>query len=139
VILLAVAFGRAVGIDVECMRSDLPHVGIAEHFFSAAERDSLALLHARAQAEAFYACWTRKEAYIKAVGVGLSLPLDQFDVSLRPGEPARLLATRPDPTEAHRWTLLELDVGPNYKAAAAVEGAEFQLKTWDWRAGVFGN
>jgi 4'-phosphopantetheinyl transferase len=133
-ILLAVAVGRAVGIDVERMRTDIPHLGIAEHFFSAAERGSLAGLPAPAQTEAFYACWTRKEAYIKATGVGLSLPLDQFDVSLRPGEPAKLLATRPDDAEAHRWTLLELDVGPNYKAAAAVEGSQFQLKTLDWRA-----
>jgi 4'-phosphopantetheinyl transferase len=133
-ILLAVTTGRAIGIDVERMRTELPHAGIAEHFFSAAERGSLAGLPASAQAAAFYACWTRKEAFIKATGVGLSLPLDQFDVSLRPGEPAKLLATRPDAAEAHRWTLLELDVGPNYKAAAAIEGTGFQLKTFDWRA-----
>jgi 4'-phosphopantetheinyl transferase len=137
VILLAVAVGRAIGVDVEHMRTDLSHADIAEHFFSAAERSALAALPPGAQAGAFYACWTRKEAYLKATGVGLSLPLDQFDVSLRPGEPAKLLATRPDPAEARRWTLFELDAGPDYKAAAAVEGGtEFRLKTWDWAAGA---
>jgi 4'-phosphopantetheinyl transferase len=136
-ILLAVAIDRAIGIDVERMRTDISHTGIAERFFSAAERSSLAGLPPSARAAAFCACWTRKEAFIKATGVGLSLPLDQFDVSLAPGEAARLMATRPDPAEAQRWTLLELPAGPDYKAAAAVEGAGFRLSTWDWGAGAF--
>jgi 4'-phosphopantetheinyl transferase len=66
----------------------------------------------------------------------LSLPLDQFDVSVAPGREARLLATRPDPAEAARWTLRDLDVGPGYKAALAVEGAGWRLKVWDWPVGL---
>jgi 4'-phosphopantetheinyl transferase len=81
---------------------------------------------------AFFACWTRKEAFIKAVGEGLSMPLDRFDVTLRPGEPARLLATRGDPAQASRWTLRELDPWPGWLAALAVEGpADWTLRCFD--------
>ena len=66
-----------------------------------------------------FLCWTRKEAYIKARGEGLSLPLDQFDVSLIPGEPAALMNTRPDPDEAFRWSLQELTLDSGYAAALA--------------------
>jgi 4'-phosphopantetheinyl transferase len=135
IVLIVLALRRALGIDVEHMRPDIEAVGIAERFFSATERRALATLDPTQQRDAFYACWTRKEAYIKATGDGLSLPLDQFDVTLLPGEPAQLVATRPDPAEAGRWTLMGLDVGDGYKAALAVEGAGFRLKTWDWSAG----
>jgi len=81
---------------------------------------------------AFFTCWTRKEAYIKAQGLGLSLPLESFDVSLTPNEPAILRATRPDPQEAARWTLLPLDVDPCYQAAVAVETRNAEFKLWDW-------
>jgi 4'-phosphopantetheinyl transferase len=81
----------------------------------------------------FFNCWTRKEAYIKARGQGLSLPLDQFDVSLTPGEPAALLQTRDLPDEAARWSLWELHPGPGYIAALAVEGCpNWQLMSWQW-------
>ena len=70
----------------------------------------------------------------RVIDAGLSLPLDQFDVSFLPGEPARLLATRPDPAEAGRWCLRGLDVADGYKAALAVEGAGWTLRCWDWPA-----
>jgi 4'-phosphopantetheinyl transferase len=133
-VLIAVAAGRTLGIDVEHIRTDIAVGEIAERFFSAHERDALATLPGDLQQQAFYDCWTRKEAYIKAVGDGLSLPLDQFDVAFLPGEPARLLATRPDPAEARRWSLRELQVADGYKAALAVEGAGWTLKCWDWPA-----
>ena len=72
----------------------------------------LRTLPTEAQRQAFFRCWTRKEAYIKARGEGLSLPLDQFDVSLAPGEPAALLGTQRDPSEASRWSLQELPLAP---------------------------
>ena len=71
---------------------------------------------------------------MKAKGDGISCPLDQFDVSLLPGQPARLLATRPDARESDRWSLRDLDVGGEYKAALAVERSDWRLKTWDWLA-----
>lgn len=128
--LYAVTRGREIGIDVEYIRADVASEQIAERFFSSREVAVLRALPVEAQAEAFFNCWTRKEAYIKARGEGLSLPLDQFDVSLVPGEPAALLSTRPDPHEASRWSLQELTPGPGYVAALAVEGRIRQLQCW---------
>ena len=77
-------------------------------------------------------CWTRKEAYIKARGEGLSLPLDQFDVSLAPGAPARLLAVASDEREHTRWALQSLDPGPGYVAALAIAGQGWVARCWRW-------
>ena len=134
ILLIAVTLDRAVGIDVERIRSSLSVLEIAERFFSPLERGALAALPDALRTDAFFDCWTRKEAYIKARGVGLSLPLNGFDVAFGPGEPANLLATRPDAAEACRWQLRELDVADGYKAALAVEGAQWALKCWDWPA-----
>ncbi|MGD0652454.1 MAG: 4'-phosphopantetheinyl transferase superfamily protein, partial [Verrucomicrobiia bacterium] len=94
VALYAVTRGREVGIDIERIRFDLEVAEIAERFFSRREVAMLRTLPTEVQREAFFRCWTRKEAYIKARGEGLSLPLDQFDVSLAPGEPAAVLGTQ---------------------------------------------
>lgn len=132
VALYAITCGREVGIDLECMRSDLEVEQIAERFFSRQEIATLRALPAALRRYAFFLCWTRKEAYIKARGEGLSLPLDQFDVSLIPGEPAALLCTRPDSDEALRWSLQELTPGsPGYAAALAVEGEGWSLALWE--------
>jgi 4'-phosphopantetheinyl transferase len=130
--LFAVTCGREVGIDIEYLGREIRGEEIAEHFFSAQERANLRALPAETKHRAFFNCWTRKEAYIKAHGEGLSLPLDQFDVSLAPGEPAALLATRSDPREALRWSLQALTPGPGYVAALAVEGQGWQLTCWQW-------
>jgi len=132
-LLIAIAAGRAVGVDVEQVRADIEVGAIAAHFFSSNEQDTLGKLATALQIDAFFNCWTRKEAYIKAKGDGLSLPLDQFDVSLMPDEEARLLETRPDPDEARRWRLANLDVADGYKAALAAEGSGWTLRCWDWR------
>jgi 4'-phosphopantetheinyl transferase len=121
--LLAVTRHRAVGVDIEHIRPDLADEQIARRFFSSREVQSLIALPAEVQKEAFFNCWTRKEAYIKAIGEGLSMPLDQFDVSLSPDEPANLLATRPDPAQALQWKLYSLYAGYGYAAAMAVHGA----------------
>jgi 4'-phosphopantetheinyl transferase len=130
--LFAVTCGREIGVDIEHLGRKIRGEEIAQHFFSAHECASLRALPAAAKHEAFFNCWTRKEAYIKAHGEGLSLPLDQFDVSLAPGEPAALLATRNDPREVLRWSLLALTPGPGYVAALAVEGQGWQLTCWHW-------
>jgi len=131
-LLIAVTVERALGVDVEEIRPDTSVIEIAERFFSENERRSLAGVPQALQRDAFFDCWTRKEAYIKAKGDGLSLPLDQFDVAFGPGRAARLLATRPDRTEAARWRLQELDVADGYKAALAVEGSGWTFACWDW-------
>jgi 4'-phosphopantetheinyl transferase len=131
-VLYAVTRGREIGIDLERVRPVPEAEQIAERFFSAEENAVFRTLPARLKQEAFFTCWTRKEAYIKARGEGLSLPLDQFDVSLVPGEPAMLLSTRGDPQEAARWSLRELMPGPGYVAAIAVEGHDWRLACWQF-------
>jgi len=124
--LYAVTCGRALGVDVERIRAEFCDEQIAEQFFSPAEVAALRALPASLQPQAFFNCWTRKEAYIKARGKGLSMPLDQFDVSLAPGEPVALLKNRYDSEEASRWVLQEVSVGACHVASIAVEGR-------DWR------
>jgi 4'-phosphopantetheinyl transferase len=124
--------GREIGLDLEFRREDFASEQIAEHFFSAREVEMLRALPLQLKTEGFFNCWTRKEAYIKAVGLGLSLPLDQFDVSLAPQEPVALLRTGDDESEAARWSLKALTPAEGYSAALAVEGHGWHLKCWGW-------
>jgi 4'-phosphopantetheinyl transferase len=130
--LLALTYGRELGVDIEKLRTDFANEQIAGRFFSPREVARLRALPAGLRLEAFFNCWTRKEAYIKAHGEGLSLPLDGFDVTLAPDEPAQLLSTRDDPGEASRWSLRALHPCHGYVAALAVEGDGWRLKTWRW-------
>jgi 4'-phosphopantetheinyl transferase len=132
VALYAVTRGRDVGIDIERIRSDLAVAQIAGRFFSRREIAMLQALPAELQGQAFFRCWTRKEAYIKARGEGLSLPLDQFDVSLDPGEPDIVVGASRDPSEASRWSLQELTPASGYAAALAVAGHGWRLTCWQW-------
>lgn len=119
-----------VGIDVEAIKEEFATEGIAERFFSAGEIEELNALPEREKPAAFFRCWTRKEAYIKALGSGLSHPLDTFDVTLAPGVPAALLRVQRDPESLARWTLFDLDVAPNYAAALALESRGHTLRTF---------
>ncbi len=130
--LYAVTRGREVGIDIERIRFDVEVAEVAERFFSRREAAMIRALPAEVQRQAFFNCWTRKEAYIKARGEGLSLSLDQFDVSLVPGEPPAILGTRPEPSEAARWSLQELAAAPGYVSALAVAGHGWRLACWQW-------
>ena len=131
--LYAFAYDREVGIDVEQMRVTLDYEEVASHYFSAYECTVLRALPISLREEAFFSCWTRKEAYIKARGKGLSLPLDQFDVSLTPWEPAALLTDRKDPPAPAHWSLCTLAPAVGYAGALAVEGSGWQLTCWQWQ------
>ncbi|HVG20211.1 MAG TPA: 4'-phosphopantetheinyl transferase superfamily protein [Blastocatellia bacterium] len=132
--LLAVTRDRELGVDIERIRAGISDEGIAERFFSDKEVRMLRGLPRELQDQAFFNCWTRKEAYIKARGEGLSMPLAVFDVSLIPGEPAALLETRLDPLESARWSLRELTAAPDFAAAIVVEGNDWDLICWRWQA-----
>ncbi len=132
VALCALTSGRAIGVDVEFIREDFAVFDIAERFFSPKEVEALRALPPDAHAPAFFNCWTRKEAYIKALGEGLSHPLDTFTVSLAPGEPAALLATENEPAAAQEWTLKEVPLKDGYVAAVAVEGRGYRFSYWLW-------
>jgi 4'-phosphopantetheinyl transferase len=131
--LYAFARGREVGVDVELLRDDFASVEVAGRFFSAAEIRTLSLQQPHLLTRSFFNCWTRKEAYIKALGEGLSHPLDCFAVSLAPGEPARLISTDRDPSEAADWSIIDLQPFEGYAAALAVKGSSPRLRCWDWR------
>ncbi|HKH99183.1 MAG TPA: 4'-phosphopantetheinyl transferase superfamily protein [Candidatus Sulfotelmatobacter sp.] len=121
--LLAFVRQREIGVDVERIRPEPDAQKLAERFFSLHERRALENLNGDELQTAFFRCWSRKEAYIKARGGGLSLALDQFDVSIEANESRVLLATRPDPAEANRWVVRDLATRPEYAAAVAVATA----------------
>ena len=121
-VLVALADGAAVGVDVERMRPLPDLLAVAARFFSPAERTVLQSIPAERQEDAFYAVWTRKEAFIKAVGMGLSLSLDAFDVSVDPDAAARLLSVRHPGQRADIWSLSDIATAPGYRAALALGG-----------------
>jgi 4'-phosphopantetheinyl transferase len=132
VALYGFARGRDIGLDIEFVREDFASLEIAERFFSTDEVSILRTLPTAQQTVAFFNCWTRKEAFIKALGEGLSHPLDRFSVSFVPGEPAALLSTADDRHEAARWSLVELTPGGGYAAALALEGPAPEISLWNW-------
>lgn len=131
-ILLAFAVEREIGVDVERLRDDFATEEIAARFFSRHEVTALRAMPNALRVESFFRCWTRKEAYIKARGEGLSLLLDKFSVSLDPREPASLVAIEDAPHEVSRWSLWDLSPGEGYAGALVVEGHDFKLRRWQW-------
>jgi 4'-phosphopantetheinyl transferase len=130
--LCAVTRAGDVGVDLERRRplDDLP--GLAGRCFSQREQADLALVPPGDRVAAFFACWTRKEAYVKALGDGLAAPLHGFDVTLAPGEPAALLAIGGDRGPAGRWTLLDLPVGGEFTGAVAVAAPSVEPRLLRW-------
>lgn len=130
--LYAFTHGREIGIDLEYTRPLSDADEIAARFFSVRENAVFRSAPKSQELEVFYNCWTRKEAYLKATGEGLARPLNQFDVSLAPGEPAGLLHVEGDLEEATRWSIQALTPGPGYVAAVAAEGRDWCLVRWQW-------
>lgn len=127
----AFALHWPVGIDVEWIRPTPDLLDIARRFFAASEYEALTSLEGAARLESFFACWTRKEAYLKARGVGLSASMSKFVVSVSATEPPRLSAEPENPGEAHRWALRTVDVGPGYAGTVVVEGAPARVRFFD--------
>jgi 4'-phosphopantetheinyl transferase len=123
--LFAFAVGRNLGIDVEFVRPEVPADEIAERYFSPQEVTELRALPVSLRAEGFYRCWTRKEAYVKARGEGLHIPLESFHVSLTPGQPERL-----ESADSYRWSMQSLYPDPHYVAALVAEGQDLRLRQW---------
>jgi 4'-phosphopantetheinyl transferase len=123
VAVYAVARNREVGVDVERIRPDFPFDEVARRYYSPRERADLAGLPEADRLLAAFRCWTRKEAYLKAIGVGMALSLDGFDVSVHPSEPVRLRSHDSGAAASRCWSLHGFDVGPGYAATVAVEGS----------------
>lgn len=127
--VIAVA-ARPVGVDVEWIRPMKDAAHLIERFFSADEKRQWERLPAETQPTAFFHGWTCKEAWLKAVGSGLSFPLNQFCVSMNPGEPARVVSIRGDTTEAAQWQLESCRPAPGYLAALAASGVPLSIRHW---------
>lgn len=125
--LYAFAPHGQVGIDLEKLQPEFATEEVAEQFFSPKEQEELLGLPPESRVQGFFNCWTRKEAYVKATGEGLYVPLDSFDVSLTPGRPPTLRAADSD-----RWTLFSFCPAEGYIAAAVVEGKGWTNQFYDW-------
>ncbi|MFN4259646.1 MAG: 4'-phosphopantetheinyl transferase family protein [Gemmataceae bacterium] len=125
--LLAFTLDREIGVDLEKLRPLRNAEGLARRFFAPREAAVLLGLPEAERLAAFFRCWTRKEAYIKAIGTGLACPLDQFAVTLAPGEPAQLLWVANRADEVARWSMTHLDPAPGFVAALIAEGHD-----WRW-------
>jgi 4'-phosphopantetheinyl transferase len=132
VALCGVTRGRELGVDVERVRALEDLDGLATRVFSPRELKALGQLTGVARTSGFFNGWTRKEAFIKALGTGLSHPLERFDVSLTPGAPARLERVEGSEEQAHQWTLLDVGLDAECAAAIVVHGRDVRLLERAW-------
>ena len=135
--LIAIAAHSSVGIDLEYIRAQSDDAEVARRFFSAAEVDGLHTLPSHLYAEAFFSCWTKKEASLKACGEGLAIPLDSFSVPLTtdPAQrPVDVYVASDNIVPARRWSLYTLQPAPGYIGALAIEGSGWRLRHWHWQA-----
>jgi 4'-phosphopantetheinyl transferase len=124
--LIGWAWGRAIGVDIECWRPMHDESAVVRRFFSPSEVAAYEALAPALRTPAFFHCWTRKEAYIKAVGRGLGLPLDSFDVSVGDANDARLLRAAAA-EDCRSWSLAAPELGAGVSAAVVLEGGPFRI------------
>lgn len=126
--LIAIACGFAVGVDLEEMRPDIDVDLVARSYFSLRECGELDSLAATDRRSAFYRCWVRKEAYLKGLGVGVSRGLQNFSVSLRPGQPPAVLEDTLAPDAPGKWFLVDLGTDDRFAAGLAIAGKPLILR-----------
>lgn len=129
--LLAIAIGQEVGIDIELVRS-IETLELARRFFSRGEVSALRALSRAERVDAFFRCWTRKEAFIKAVGAGLSFPLDGFEVDLGANDGSQQLrGCAAAPEALSQWRVVSLTAEPGYQAALAAGPSSWHVVRWN--------
>jgi len=129
--LIAIS-ARTLGVDIEKIRSDVDVTSLAERFFSFAERAGLRALPDHLRLAGFFACWTRKEAFLKALGEGLSFPLADFSVTVHPDHSPGIEDIRGDVEACGRWFIEDLGVGEGFRGAATVTSPRCRLDTFSW-------
>jgi len=130
--VIAVSTGRAVGVDIEKLGPKPECLEIARRFFSAREYQALSAVGENERPRAFFACWTRKEAFVKAIGDGLSFGLSDFTVAVTPDAPAAIEEITADPSAILPWALANLHPEDGYCGALAFEKAPCQIERWQW-------
>ena len=128
--VLAITQDRALGVDVERVRADVEAIDIADRFFSTGEAEWLRSQPASERAAAFLTCWTAKEAFIKACGTGLSMPLAGFTII--PDSNERLQLEISDDPRPETWSIWQLNLGPNLRAALATQGTDVRVRSGNW-------
>ena len=133
--LIGVTLRNSIGVDIELIRQIANADEIVCSFFSTSEAAEYERLTPRERSRGFFNGWTRKEAFLKAHGGGLSYPLSAFDITLTPGMTPRLLRVRGDSLAAGRWSMFALEPWPGFAAAVIVERSESRLHTWEFIEG----
>ena len=128
--LIAISDLGPLGTDVEKYRNRIDTDKMARRFFSEQEQEAFLKIADRQKLQGFFYGWTRKEALIKALGLGLAMPLKSFDVTLTPGQPARLLDIRHKDEQARDWTIKDIHLAGEYAAAFAVKAKDFNYNFW---------
>jgi 4'-phosphopantetheinyl transferase len=135
--VVAVATGRAVGVDVEVRRPDVDACKLAERFFAAGEAQRIIQVQGDAQQRLFYRYWTAKEAYLKGRGVGLSLGLDRFEILFDDGSPLAHVRMTDSGALDTNWHVQSLSLADDVSGALAVEGPACQVRLWDSSTDLF--
>ncbi len=129
------AIGKRIGIDVEYIRPLSDYEQIAKFFLTSNEMEALCQLPEEIRLQGFYKAWTRKEAFVKALGVGIGNALHKFEVSVSPFEEPTINEIHQGIKDVSHWKLLDLEPAPSYVAALAVEASEFSLRLFDYPTG----
>lgn len=130
--LIAVGSEHRLGVDIEKIRSDVDTASLAERFFSLRERAGLQALPDHLRVPGFFACWTRKEAFLKATGDGFSFPLADFSVTTHPDLDPRLEDIKGNTEAGKQWFLADLSVVDGFRATVALERSYSRLETYAW-------
>jgi len=133
--LVAVGIDREVGVDIELIDSSVASDEVARRFFSPSEVATLEALPQSLRLAGFFKCWARKEAFIKARGMGLSIPLDSFDVSPIQGETVAMIRTA-NSAYLSNWRVEDLNIDPGSAAALAADGRDWKVALWNWQSGA---
>lgn len=128
--LAAFTVGKPLGVDIEQVRPMDDLESIVRDHFSAMEIEQWQSLPSQARVPAFFDCWTRKEAYVKAIGDGLSAPLNEFDVAFLPLETPAIAFK--DKRHRESWSLIEMSPAPQFAGALAIPGCGWKPECWTW-------
>jgi len=128
--LFAFTNGPELGVDIELVRPEVATDEIAQRFFSPEEVEVLRSIEPAARTTAFFHCWTRKEAFIKARGMGLSLPLNRFVVTFGPDVPCGISSVQDEPEGSRHWSIYDLQAADGYAAALAAQTPTMQVRLW---------